>query len=427
MRTPAMPDRRLSFSALALLVVGLLSSGCVQFQTATLYDGFEPVAAPERPRTLALAVEPSIFADQNDDTVWFQDDANCTQGEVTSDVVYDGQRAVAVSWDRGAEGCKWAGLGFGWDNWVGKDISEILPYAAIQMRVRAKEGRMFGLPIVLTLEDYSGGMGFAYTANRYFERTFIDEEWQTVTVPLSAFDLEVENLDPTNVKQLMFELQQSGSIYIDDIQLVFYEEPPLEPWITVDLRPDPTALPIQLFGDAFINDDGWGLVTDACQSIEPTSADPSQGETALRLRWDVTDPQCYEGAMGVSWDKWYPIDMTPVAADAAIQFDVRLPSGTSSQLPVRVALEDYNRQLSQIILDGRFVASGRFTSEWQTVTIPFSELRGGGRELAAAPATVGNLPAFQNGADLSNLKELVFFLDDAGEVLIDNIRLVRAE
>ena len=109
MRTPAMPDRRLSFSALALLVVGLLSSGCVQFQTATLYDGFEPVAAPERPRTLALAVEPSIFADQNDDTVWFQDDANCTQGEVTSDVVYDGQRAVAVSWDRGAEGCKYRG------------------------------------------------------------------------------------------------------------------------------------------------------------------------------------------------------------------------------------------------------------------------------------------------------------------------------
>ena len=106
---------------------------------------------------------------------------------------------------------------------------------------------------------------------------------------------------------------------------------------------------------------------------------------------------------------------------------VRLPSGTSSQLPVRVALEDYNRQLSQIILDGRFVASGRFTSEWQTVTIPFSELRGGGRELAAAPATVGNLPAFQNGADLSNLKELVFFLDDAGEVLIDNLRLVRVE
>ena len=65
--------------------------------------------------------------------------------------------------------------------------------------------------------------------------------------------------------------------------------------------------------------------------------------------------------------------------------------------------------------------------EWQTVTIPFSELRGGGRELAAAPATVGNLPAFQNGADLSNLKELVFFLDDAGEVLIDNLRLVRVE
>lgn len=410
-----------------LLVSVFLIQGCVRFQPAVLYTGVEQLPPPERPRMLSLAVEPTIYEDQNDDTVWFQDDMRCTQGRITSDVAFDGERAIEVSWDRNAEGCVWAGLGFGWDNWVGKDLSEIIPYAAFQMHVRSREGRMYGLPIVLTLEDYSGGMGFAYTANKYFERTFIDEEWQTVTVPLSAFDLEIENLDPTNVKQLNFELQQSGSIYIDDIRLIFYEEPELEPWLVEESRPDPTALPIQLFGDAFINDNGWGLVTDACQSVEITEEEASEGSTSLHLRWNVTSDDCYSGQMGVSWDKWYPVDVTGISERAAIQFDIRLPTGTASLVPIRVGLEDYNRQVSQIILDGRFSSSGDFTSEWQTVTIPFKELRGGGRELASAPATVGDLPDLRDGADLGYIKQLVLFLDDEGDVFIDNLRLIETD
>ena len=410
---------------LSAACLALALGGCVQFQPAALYAGVEPAPVPERPRALELAVEPVIYQDAADDQVWFMDDERCTQGELTTDVVYEGERAVAVSWDRNTEGCEWAGLGFGWDNWAGKDLSEVLPYAAIQMRVRAAEGRMFGLPIVLTLEDYAGGMGFAYTDNKYFERSFIDEEWQTVTVPLADFDLEVEGLDATNVKQLMLELQQSGSIYLDDVELVWYEPEPQEPWIVLPERPDPAALPVTLFDDGFINDDGWGLVTDECQSIERVAAD-GRGEV-LSLEWDVRPDGCYEGVMGVSWNQWYPTDMTPVADRAAIQFDVRLPSGTASRLPVRVALEDYDRQVSQIILDARYTASGQFTTEWQTVTIPFAELRGGGRELAAAPATVGNLPAFRDGADLANVKQLAFFLDESGAVFVDDVRLVTAE
>ena len=414
--------------SLPLLAGLLLATGCVQFQPQQLYAGYEAAPAPERPRTIELAVEPVIYSDANDDTVWFQEDARCTQGELTQDVVYDGRRAVAVTWDRGAEGCEWAGLGFGWDGWAGKDLSELLPYAAIEMQVRAREGRMFGLPIVLTFEDYSGGMGFAYTDNKYFERSFIDDEWQTVTVPLTAFDLAApgaQPLDATNVKQLMFELQQSGSIYLDDVRLVWYDPEPQEPWIVLPERPDPTALPITLFDGAFINDDGWGLVTDACQSIA-TEAAGDRGDV-LHLRWDMRPDDCYDGTLGVSWDEWYPVDVTAIADRAAIQFDVRLASGTASQLPVRVGLEDYGRQLSQIILDARYADAPAFTEAWTTVTIPFDELRGGGRELASAPATVGDLPAFENGADFSTIKQLMFFLDDSGEVWIDDIRLVPAD
>ncbi|HIG76160.1 MAG TPA: hypothetical protein EYQ24_16745 [Bacteroidetes bacterium] len=397
-----MSARAFSLASLAALVA---LTGCVQFQSRQLYSGLEPAPVPERPRTLALAVEPEIYADADDDTVWFQEDARCTQGAVTSDVVYDGQRAVAVTWDRNVEGCEWAGLGFGWDNWVGKDLSEVFPYAAIQMRVRSAEGRMYGLPIVLTLEDYAGGMGFAYTANQYFERPFIDEEWQTVTVPLADFDLSVENLDPTNVKQLMFELQQSGSLYLDDIRLVWYEAEEQEPWLVEPERPDPTALPITLFDDAFINDDGWGLVTDVCQSVELTSTDPASGAVALRLRWDTSQDRCFRGSAGVSWDQWYPVDVTPIADAAAIQFQARLASGSAPSVPLQIGLEDYGKRVSSAPLSATFAASGSLTTEWQTVTIPFAALDG--------------------DADLANVKQLVMLMDGAGEVFLDDIRLVR--
>ena len=328
-----MPARPRSLLPVLGLAAALLP-GCVRFQPVALYAGVEAPAAPERPRSVALAVAPVIFSDQNDDTVWFQDDARCTQGRVEGNVVYDGARAIEVSWDRAAEGCAWAGLGFGWDNWAGKDISQILPYAAVQMRVRSKQGTMYGLPIVLTLEDYSGGMGFAYTGNRYFERAFIDEQWQTVTVPLSAFDLAAQGsapLDATNVKQLMFELQQSGSIYIDDIQLVFYEEPAQTPWLVEAPRRSATALPIELFDDAFVVPDAWGLVTDACQSVGVTDALPGSG-AALHLRWDVRPEGCYRGEMGVSWDQWYPVDVTPIAAHVTVDFELHGCPVDSKQL-----------------------------------------------------------------------------------------------
>ncbi|MCB0683938.1 MAG: hypothetical protein KDC32_23980, partial [Saprospiraceae bacterium] len=134
-----------------------------------------------------------------------------------------------------------------------------------EMHVRAVEGKMFGLPIVLTLEDYSGGQSYSYTGNKYFERSLIDEQWQRVVVPLATFNIEKDGLDATNVKQLMMELQQSGRVYLDDIRLIFYEPEPQKPWLVEEPLPDPLALPIQLFGDAFLNNNGWGLIADECQ------------------------------------------------------------------------------------------------------------------------------------------------------------------
>ena len=45
--------------------------------------------------------------------------------------------------------------------------------------------------------------------------------------------------------------------------------------------------PPVFFDDSFINDNGWGLVSDGCQTVEVTNANPSTGSAALHLRWDA--------------------------------------------------------------------------------------------------------------------------------------------
>jgi hypothetical protein len=382
----------------------LLTTGCVEFKTMTLYSGTETVVAPAKPEKIGLLVEPIILKNDLTD-VWGLEKTVCKDASLSSDVTYQGDAALLLTWDRAVPDCEWAGIGIGWDSYAGKDISELINYAAIEMHVRTQEGKMFGLPIVLTLEDYSGGMGFAYTGNKYFERSAIDEKWQKVVVPLSAFDMKIENLDPTNIKQLMFELQQSGSIYLADVQLVFYEPEPQTAWLVEAPRPDPLAMPKQLFSDGFINNNGWGLITDACQNFDLSTAEHAEGNQSIHARWSDPAGTCKNMAIGVSWNKWFPVDITEITDRTALKFKIKTAAGTFSQLPIKVAFEDYDRTNSEpATLLSKYVAGGQYNTQWQEVTIPMS--------------------AFSGGVDKANVKQLMFKFEQSGDVFIDDVRLV---
>lgn len=391
--------KKIALAVLTLTVV----IGCVEFKKVALYDGVEQVKPEPLPENISLIVEPTIYDDAVNDA-WGLEENACQKAEV-SQVAYSGDQSISIEWNRGAEGCEWSGIGIGWDGYAGKDLSPLMDKAAIQMYVRTKKGRAFGLPFVLTLEDYSGGMGFCYTSNKYFERSAIDEEWQKVIVPLKDFDTEIENLDPTNIKQLQIELQQSGSVYLDDIQLIIYEAPKIEPWLVEDKRPDPTAAPIQFFDDAFINDNGWGLVNGKCHTVELTEKEQSEGTTSIHVKWNKTDA-CKFMAWGLSWNKWFPVDVTPIQGIAAIQFDLKLASGKANEIPLKIGFEDYERAKRFTTLKSDFVQGGMYTDSWKQVTVPLSSIPG-------------------NGMDFKRIKQLYMDMEGSGEVYIDNMRLVK--
>jgi hypothetical protein len=285
-----------------------------------------------------------------------------------------------------------------------------MDYAAIRMYVRSVEGTMFGLPIVLTLEDYSGGMGFAYTGNKYFERTFIDTVWQAVTVPLSAFDLETEKLDISNVKQLQLELQQNGSVYLDEIDLVFYEEPDVEPWLEEEKLDDPLEMPKVIFDDAFINNHGWGIMDYNCRTIEITDEMAYKGEKSISAKWDNSAPvDCDVMFIAASWNKWHPVDFTVGEYDDfAFEFYIYNRGEVTDKLNLNFGLTDYNRNYIATRVTGDYTEKGVFDASWTKVYIPITALKG---------------IAF----DYSDVKQLGFQLLDSGDLLIDELRMVRGD
>jgi hypothetical protein len=374
---------------LSILVLTMVS--CIQLKNARLYDGVEVEAPTPKPKSIDMVVEPTIFKDDITD-VWGLEDVICKEAHVVEDIVHSGTKAIKVTWNRYEEGCPWAGIGIGWDGYAGKDLSEIMDYAAIQFFVRSDKGKMFGLPIVLTLQDYSGGLGFAYTANQYFERSSIDENWQKVIVPLKDFDIDIENLDPTNIKQLQIELQQNGSIYLDDISLIFFTPEPQEPWMNEEILPDPTAFPISIFENKFINNNSWGLISDKCQTIKIE-------DESVHIKWDKQS-DCKLISFGASWNKWRPVDLSTKLNSGAIRFEIKKLSSLNNA--VSVGFEDYDRQKSSIDIN-KFIENTSTSNDWRTVIVPFSSL----------PKSI----------DFSRVKHLFFDFSENGEILVDNISL----
>jgi hypothetical protein len=161
-----------------------------------------------------------IFKDDFDKSVWVSPDPQCVTMNAETKNVFADNGALHVTWDKPKGGCKWIGIGFGWNNWAGKNMIDIADITAVQMQVKSVKGSFSNFPVAFAFEDYGGVQSYFGFQKQLASGTFNDSTWTSVTIPLSKFDFSKSDFNIENVKQFMIQLEGDGDIYLDNIKFI---------------------------------------------------------------------------------------------------------------------------------------------------------------------------------------------------------------
>lgn len=155
---------------------------------------------------------------------WIKKANVCLEIKSIENIFFSGSKCMHWKWNKNAGNCEWLGMGFGWDGWQGKDMSNIIDKAAIQLKVRSVNGILKSLPLAACLEDYSGTQLWIGFKPQTIESSIISEEWSNVILPIREFEWEIApNFDPSNVKQFIVQFEAEGEIYVDQIEVIPYD------------------------------------------------------------------------------------------------------------------------------------------------------------------------------------------------------------
>lgn len=191
------------------------TTSSVQLAPQNLYA----ISTPEDTNAILDFRATRIFDEIVDKTFWVSPETQCVTAE-KSEESYSGGTSLHIKWDKITGGCDWIGIGFGWNNWQPKDMSQILDIASIEFYVKSANGNFKNLPVAFAIEDYTGTQSYYGFNYDLVDGEFTPDNWQKVRIPLSEFPFAQKNGDPTMVKQFMIQLEGDGDIYLDKISVV---------------------------------------------------------------------------------------------------------------------------------------------------------------------------------------------------------------
>jgi hypothetical protein len=200
---------------LSCLAIGSCKS-VLQVQHKDLYDVMPLANVDEINGFRAIY----IFKDDFDKSVWVSPEAQCVTMQAENKNVFADKAALHVKWDKVQGGCKWIGIGFGWNNWVAKDMADISDNCAVQMQVKAVSGSFNNFPVAFAFEDYNGVQAYYGYEKTLSNGQFNDSTWTTVTIPLSKFNFAQKDFNTESVKQFLIQLEGDGDIYLDNIKFI---------------------------------------------------------------------------------------------------------------------------------------------------------------------------------------------------------------
>ena len=290
--------------------------------------------------------------------------------------------------------CEWIGMGIGWDGWQGKDLSGILNNAAIEFMARVDGDVIYNIPIVFILEDYSANQCYATAGYLGIEGGEITNKWSKVIVPLSTFSYQTDNIDLTNIKQLLLQCYDKVDIFIDDIKIIEYKHNYKK--ISSSLSIKDTILPIDIFTEKLSS--AFGINNNYCQNIKLSS--DSNYPNGNYIDVNIDNDKCSWKKLGISWNDWLYSDLSKSIYGVYLEFDIKIDKFSSP----KIFIEDYNGKKMAINLL-KYIKAEK-TNNWQKIKIPLKDF-----------------PIKKSEIDLKRIKNISFDFADKDKLKIDNIKL----
>jgi hypothetical protein len=305
---------------ISVLIVLISSCDLVQFEKQQLYAGYEDNVVEKIPE--------AIIFDDAEGTMW-NSLSNCGNFEISKDIAYKSNSSIKISWDK-SKGCEWLGFGNSFSNWNPIDMSELIKSKALTFYVRSQGETVGALPIVASLEDFSGGGSYHFIdTKKYLHGLQIDTVWRQVIVPLWDFPIRPEEVDIYSIKQMKFQLEGGGSYYLDAIKVIDYS-----PSDYAQFRKEVEAMKPKgelnqvVFNPSTFEFDVWGTEKNPCQDLSLVKN---------QIVWNFNSKDCSWAKWGINWNGWYQVNMRGVPDQSYLEIKMKVKANTA----FKIILEDY--------------------------------------------------------------------------------------
>ena len=378
-----------------LLAFAVSACSTVSFKQLSLYDSVEVPEVQQR-------TEKVIFKD-GAGTMW-NSLFDCGDFEITKKTFYAGNASIKLSWDK-SKGCEWIGFGNSYSNWGATNVAEYQQNTALSFYVRTQENTARGIPIVLGLEDFSGGGTYLFTeAKNYLYGLEIDTTWKQMIVPMWHFatdpnDSRNDNVDITAIKQMKFQLEGAGSFYLDEIVIIDYTKEDYERMrAEVELMKPKGNINQVVYREGNLINDAWATGETFCQTLEERV--DQEENTYIYWKFDAED--CDWAKWGINWNDWYQVNFRGIEEDAKLQFKIK----ASVETKFKIVVEDFNGNSAQLFSS---FSIDQNQTDWQTINISLKDF---------------NMK--ENGMQVDQIKQFLFVGLTAGEVYLDDIKIMDA-
>tara|TARA_B100001059_G_C17837771_1_gene589478 strand:- start:3019 stop:4131 length:1113 start_codon:yes stop_codon:yes gene_type:complete len=328
---------------LSLLPVLFLLTACMEFKPIAVYD-----IEPEQDDTQ----QEKVFFDETLGLLWLNLNG-CAEFNIVKE---DGNNVILLDWNK--VNCDWVGFGNSWSSFVSDDISEYINTSAISFRVKAVEAEQKSIPFVIGLEDYGGGNSYVFSEFKDFANrlSITTDQWTTINIPLSRYNFTYQGVDPTNIKQMIIQLEGAGKVYLDDIKLVPFSDQDYTQMLAdvEDMRP--RGNPNQTIYPSNFQELAWNIGSNDCHSLM---------EKDSQIHWQWNSCKFYN-RWGFNWHNWYAFNLRGIVQHTALQIEL-----SSDFSPFKIILEDYTGKSSELAAKDYIIENQN--DSVSTLNIPLSD------------------------------------------------------